>query len=531
MADNEPIKNKIKNLRAQIKLGKQDGSIPSGRNPYAKSSIPEGFKSLNLFKNYIVDKSSAIYNSLPKTDKTLSFWTKDLWVKLLENKLLVFIISILIVFLVMSGLIISNDYESVNAMLGWYSSDGDLIDETTFSGKSGVIAWWVLFFGTLFISLVLILILSYRKNIDKNGETWNTRDELKYVTEKYGYDGFFIFIALFVVIFYYSYGHLNNQYPDIMGAINSTLIVFMFIGAISLFIVFMRGNLKNIRENIIDYDDSPTLLNIIKRFLFFIPCLFIDFAEYIYKEYKITPSPTFVLLSMELLLLAIYFIMPNVQKIYNDMILHDGQDLVTERMYLRSETTLDVNTKSFQDKNKNSSETSAIDSSVSYNYALSSWVYFMDSRGSNSYKTVVNYGNKPIIEYNDKTHMLRIMCKIWDTENNLDSDGNPTLQITKEIYKTSDIPLQSWNHLLFNFSGGVLDIFINSKLVASSNNVLPSDYESNDTVTIGDQIGVQGEITDVTYFSHELSKSSIRNIYKTNRGKVGNASKPWWKFV
>ena len=147
-----------KTLREKIAMGKKDGTIPTGRNPNSKSSIPEGFKTLNLFKNYVTDKASDLYNSLPTKESTLKFWSKDLWIYLWQNKFLVFVITILIIFVVMAGLIISNDYETANAMLGWYSSDGDAINESTMSGYSGRITWWALFFGTLFISLILILI-------------------------------------------------------------------------------------------------------------------------------------------------------------------------------------------------------------------------------------------------------------------------------------------------------------------------------------------------------------------------------------
>ena len=206
--------------------------------------------------------------------------------------------------------------------------------------------------------------------------------------------------------------------------------------------------------------------------------------------------------------------MPNFQKIFNDLILHDGQDLVTEQVSLDSSVTLDVDTKSFQDKKDNEGRTN-------YNYALSSWVYLMDSRGSNYEKTIINYGNKPIIQFNDKTNTLFVKCDV------LDDNGG---KVVKELYKTSTIPLQRWNNFVFNFSGGTLDIFINGELVSSTQGVIPGDYK-NEPIIIGDENGVNGSITDVTYYSHELSKTSISNIYKLNRNTVGNQGKPWWKFI
>ena len=35
------------------------------------------------------------------------------------------------------------------------------------------------------------------------------------------------------------------------------------------------------------------------------------------------------------------------------------------------------------------------------------------------------------------------------------------------IYKDKDIPLQRWNHVVFNYDGGTFDMFLNNKLVTS----------------------------------------------------------------
>jgi len=431
------------------------------------------------------------------------------------NKLLVFIVVILIIFAVMSSLIISNDVETVNSVLGFYKSTSDGIPDSTFSNLSIDITFWSLFFGFLFILLILVLILRYRTKVNNEDTTWTPQEELKYVTTHFGWDGLGLFVLFFSVAFVILYHYLNDEYPNVMGAVNSMLMFFILFGGIALFIVFMRGFVGKGKQSIVDYDDSPTILNILKRGLFTIPCLFIDLAEYIYKEYKITPSPTFTLLGIELTLITLYFVAPNLQKIYSDLVLHDGHDIVTERMLLDSAISLDVENKSFQkrDPENNSNK-------VSYNYALSSWIYIMDSRGSNSYKSIINYANKPLVEYNDKTHMLRVSCEVWDKTGGVDIDGNPIKQTVTELYSTSEIPLQKWNNVVFNFSGGTLDVFINSKLVCSTTGVLPGDYNNTEEVVrIGDENGIQGEITDVTYFSYELSLSSIKNIYTLNKDK------------
>jgi len=443
-------------------------------------------------KEYFYDESSDRYNEFTYG---FSYTLTSLW----TNKLLVFMISLLITFVILSW--------SVMVKNGKFNYIGDVNEYFSF---------WTLLLGTMFIILSVSLVLSYRKNAEERNLEWSARDELSSISKIFGYDGFILFAVIFSLIFYFFYSWLNNSYPDIMSAINSTLILFIVIGGVALFINFFKGSFAPGKTSTGEIDSSLTIWNVIKRIFFAIPCLFISFAEYIYKEYKITPSPTFVLIGIQLLLITLYIIMPNFQKIFNDLILHDGQDLVTEQVSLDSTVTLDVDTKSFQNKKDDEGRTN-------YNYALSSWVYLMDSRGSNYEKTIINYGNKPIIQFNDKTNTLFIKCDV------LDDNGG---KVVKELYKTSSIPLQRWNNFVFNFSGGTLDIFINGELVSSTQGVIPGDYiKYDDSVIIGDENGVNGSITDVTYYSHELSKTSITNIYKLNRNTVGNQGKPWWKFI
>lgn len=441
-------------------------------------------------KKYFYDESTDRYGEFKQgiTNTLTTLW---------RNKLLVFMFSLLITFVILSWFVMVKN-EKFNYI-------GDVNEYFSF---------WTLLLGAMFIILSISLILSYRRNAKEKNLEWSATQELSSISKIFGYDGFVYFVVVFSVIFYIFYSWLNSSYPDIMSAINSTLILLIVIGGVALFINFFKGSFAPGKTSTGETDTSLTVWNIIKRLFFAIPCLFISFAEYIYKEYKITPSPTFVLLGIQIILITLYIIMPNFQKIFNDLILHDGQDLVTEQVSLDSSLTLDVDTKSFQDKKDNEGRTN-------YNYALSSWVYLMDSRGSNYEKTIINYGNKPIIQFNDKTNTLFVKCDV------LDDNGG---KVVKELYKTSTIPLQRWNNFVFNFSGGTLDIFINGELVSSTQGVIPGDYK-NEPIIIGDENRVNGSITDVTYYSHELSKTSITNIYKLNRNTVGNQGKPWWKFI
>jgi competence protein ComGF len=138
-----------------------------------------------------------------------------------------------------------------------------------------------------------------------------------------------------------------------------------------------------------------------------------------------------------------------------------------------------------------------------YNYALSAW-FFIRAQPPNygdqyrKHTTILDYGGKPTISYNGLDNSLKIIM-------------NNGLNKKPVIYKITDFPLQRWNNIVINYDGGVLDIFMNSKLVASFKNVVP--YMSIDNVSVGDDNGIGGGVCNVLYFPRIMSKERIDTNY------------------
>jgi hypothetical protein len=148
-----------------------------------------------------------------------------------------------------------------------------------------------------------------------------------------------------------------------------------------------------------------------------------------------------------------------------------------------------------------------------YSYALNGWFFFranslksictanipgVCSKEAN-YKSILNYGDKPNILYNSIENKLKIKM-------NNGKDKKPV------IYIIDEVPLQKWVNIVVNYDGGVLDVFMDSKLLASYNNVVP--YMSQDQITIGDIGGVSGGVCNVVYFPQSISKERIDMNYK-----------------
>jgi hypothetical protein len=86
-----------------------------------------------------------------------------------------------------------------------------------------------------------------------------------------------------------------------------------------------------------------------------------------------------------------------------------------------------------------------------------------------------------------------------------DDNGN------RIIYVNNNFLLQKWNNIIINYSGGVLDIFLNSELVKSNRGIVP--YYTLDNLTIGTDEGIEGGICNVVYFRRPLTTSNIFYLY------------------
>lgn len=305
------------------------------------------------------------------------------------------------------------------------------------------------------------------------------------------------FISLFLIaifsIFYFlsSYKTFNNI---LFLALNLIVFGIIIYGVYYIFRYFI----KTLKQN--------KYYQMIANIVTFIPTLFNNLINIIKNNkqtqlYTENKSTYFYILFIEIVAIILFFTYPLIMKyIYA----YGGIQLLNKPIYTDKERTIGTfeNLK-HQDK-------------FIYNYSISGWLYIDNissnyNKNSNHYTNLLNYGEKPSIQYNASKNMLRVIFE--DSNENEDIENNK-----KILFETSNIKLQKWNHFVINYNSGVVDIFINNELVSTTNNNI--SYMTIENIITGSENGIPGGICNVIYYPNTLSKYHISLLYNTIKNKT-----------
>ena len=350
-----------------------------------------------------------------------------------------------------------------------------------------------------YVSIILVPLY-----LGMSGLNIDTEDIMKSQSMFYIY----LLIAAYSIMMFYNYVDFSNYQLEMAQYI---LLILIFVSVIGFLAIAYR-----IFNNYLRSLDGT--LGFISYFIFYIPCLLSDFITYILSEFKSTTNDVYILFLLELVVILLIVYYPDIiDAIYNsssDIVLlykpdylnkrktiYNLEDLKKESVYINTELA----------KNKG----------ISKNYSISLWVFVNPeaSVNPNNEYTLFSFDGKPELKFK------------YNKVNNDDTDASVILKEKDKSYvyrayltnvpnSNSDLdfidlnaPIQKWVNFVFNYSGNNVDIFVDGELQQTRVlDKLPT-FSDFDTITIGDDLGISGSICNIKYYTNNLTRRQIAQMY------------------
>jgi hypothetical protein len=323
-------------------------------------------------------------------------------------------------------------------------------------------------------------------------------------------------VIIYILIFVYCWIYISLDNKEATQALSvfllsSTVLLSLIIIVALSIIIFASNNYIN-SINVTRYGEHNWIA-FIKTFILYIPCLFIDFVKYIISEFKLTTSPILILFIIELCFILGYIYLQEL------VILNESNPIyiLENSKFLNSESKVTLPDDIYTSSN-NIHDIDTIKPTIfRQNYAISMWIYLNNSTNNLDIdKNIFSFSdNLTQIKYipdkahtNNETSTVEQVLRI--SINNNDNDNN------NHKYYDLIIPFQKWIYLVFNYDSSHINLFINGKLERTFNLDTIQANPSNNFATIGDNNGLSGAISNIQYFTHNLSKYQITNSYNLN---------------
>jgi hypothetical protein len=292
-------------------------------------------------------------------------------------------------------------------------------------------------------------------------------------------------IMFLLVVYFFNNSSISTQMVYLAGGFIQFVILLMIV--VALAIIYKVG--YNYIYKMQGW--SGFTVNLI----FYIPCMLLDLLEYVKADLKQAPKAVYILLIIELILGLLYIYAPKITKAFTKSLSNkDGKVVLAEPITISKESRLS----SYVDLQNDVLGDKFI---INNKFAISAWVYITPMHSSHS-------GDVTIFEFTDYHPRLIYNGEI----------GKFKVFLNQIEVKVVDMPLQKWNHLVFNYTKSNADIFINGELKGS----VKRD-EVNENLTIGDAIvvgqanGLIGGVCNIVYFNRPLVKYEIETIYSLNK--------------
>ena len=346
---------------------------------------------------------------------------------------------------------------------------------------------------------------------------------------------------------------VSTNYPGgIVGAFKIVLLIVAVL--IALTAVLAAYNVISKNDEAYDSKKNASISLFILKILKYIPCFILDIVEIVKREFNMATKPMWILLGVEAVIVGLYFLVPLISRALtydsSKTVLPEIADLRRTKDLGTLENAGIVRTSDCSHKTKRK-----------YDYAFSAWLFFIPHppnvmKNGGGFVPVLDINGIPTLLYKSTTNELQFRLNVHKQERdnstgadadtgagagdisatvydeNLDPDlvdglqqgaqksnsaPNPAaLPATRSVvvYTVQNVPLQRWNHVFYNYDGANIDIFLNNELLVTLTDYVPAIEHG--TIKAGGG-GVIGNIANVVFFNHHVTKDAISSIYNSHK--------------
>lgn len=256
---------------------------------------------------------------------------------------------------------------------------------------------------------------------------------------------------------------------------------------------------------------------VILQIILFLPCLLLDFIEYVKQELRVAPSTVYVLIAIECILVLILYVLP---KLVKPRYSKRTTTLLKAPVFLNERQQIaDYKVMSLDDVVANPFlETVRFRT----NYSISFWAY-LNPKGTVSMPILrlgdhSDPGGKPVVSYANGKYTFQF------TNQKLAEKPIPSHEVL--------LPSQKWNFFVITYNDHTVDLFVNGNLEKTYDIELPPTYGPGDVIEVGyspsraasDMLGIDysassntdslsGAICNVNYYKIPMTQRQIITEY------------------
>jgi len=241
---------------------------------------------------------------------------------------------------------------------------------------------------------------------------------------------------------------------------------------------------------------------VIIQLIFYIPCLLLDFIEYLKSELKIAPNTTYLLFALEIIIILSYFLIMKLSKYVPKS---TTKGLTTEPLYLNKINQLSDSSVLELTSTPDTSSTQL--TNYRANYSVTYWAIV-----SQPSETIMLFS---LGDPNTSTGKPRVMYENGQYTFYLTS--RPATDSTLQFQMT--LPIQKWNYFAISYDENKVSVFVNGNLEKTYHFTKDKDdipeYTGRDTISTGSDIPTKnvGAICNVQYYTVPIGQYEVISEY------------------